>query len=85
MLLRGSARMETHASADLSSRDSAGEDAVREGTGAIRVYQDLVFAPNPAPREQASRRQLLLQYRRLDTAAMVMVWRHWLGQVAPPS
>jgi hypothetical protein len=21
---------------------------------------------------------------RLDTAAMVMIWRHWLGQAAPP-
>jgi hypothetical protein len=47
------------------------DDAVREGTGAIRVYQDLLFAPDPAPEEQASRRLLLLQYCRLDTAAMV--------------
>lgn len=56
--------------------DEAGVDAVREGVGTVRVYQDLVFAPDPAPEEQASRRQLLLQYCRLDTAAMVMIWRH---------
>ncbi len=63
----------------------AGEDAVREGTGAIRVYQDMMFGAGQSPGEQARRRQLLLQHRRLDTAAMVMVWRHWLGHAAPPS
>jgi hypothetical protein len=61
-----------------------GDDAVREGTGAIRVYQDLLFASNCTPKEQESRRQLLLQYCRLDTAAMAMIWRHWLGRAAPP-
>lgn len=35
------------------------------------------------PEEQARRRQLLLQYCQLDTAAMVMIWRHWLGRAAP--
>jgi hypothetical protein len=29
--------------------------------------------------------RLLLQYCRLDTAAMLAVWRHWLGRAAPPS
>jgi hypothetical protein len=27
----------------------------------------------------ANRRQLLEQYCRLDTAAMLMIWRHWRG------
>ncbi len=58
----------------------AGEDVVQEGVGAMRVYQDFIFATNPAPDEQANRRQLLLQYCGLDTAAMVMIWRHWLGR-----
>jgi hypothetical protein len=57
--------------------DEAGDDVVREGVGAVRVYQDLIFTTNPAPGEQASRRELLLQYCQLDTAAMVMIWRHW--------
>ena len=63
--------------------DNAGEDAVREGTGAVRVYQEMTFGAAQSPGEQASRRQLLLQYCQLDTAAMVMVWRHWLGRAAP--
>jgi hypothetical protein len=65
--------------------DNAGEDAVREGTGAVRVYQEMTFGAAQSPGEQASRRQLLLQYCQLDTAAMVMTWRHWLGRAAPPS
>jgi hypothetical protein len=59
-----------------------GDDVVREGVGAVRVYQDLIFTTNPAPGEQACRRQLLLQYCQLDTAAMVMVWRHWIEKAA---
>lgn len=55
------------------------EEAIREGTGAIRVYQDLIFDANATDVERATRRQLLLQYCRLDTAAMVMIWAHWIG------
>ena len=57
---------------------------MQEGVGAARVCQDLIFAYYPAPEEQASRRQLLLQYCALDIAAMVMIWTHWLGRAAPP-
>ncbi len=52
--------------------------AVREGTGAIRVYQDLIFNQDVANRE--NRRELLWQYCQLDTAAMLMIWMHWLGR-----
>ena len=60
--------------------DDDPDDAVREGTGAIRIYQDLIFSSDPSPEYQANRQQLLLQYCELDTAAMVMIWRHWGGQ-----
>ena len=63
--------------------DNAGEDTVQEGVGAARVCQDLIFAYYPAPEEQASRRQLLLQYCQLDIIAMLMIWRHCLGQASP--
>jgi hypothetical protein len=56
------------------------EEVVNEGTGAMRVYQEMMFgvaASDPAARE--SYRRLLLQYCRLATAAMVMIWRHWVG------
>jgi hypothetical protein len=60
--------------------DAAGEEeAVVEGTGAIRVYQDLIFRQEADPRFRANREQLLKQYCRLDTAAMAMIWQHWVS------
>jgi hypothetical protein len=53
------------------------DDVIREGSGAIRVYQDMIFA-NGTDRDSESRRKLLLQYCQLDTAAMVMIWTHWV-------
>jgi hypothetical protein len=57
------------------------EEVVKEGTGAMRVYQEMMFglsASDPAVREKY--RSLLLQYCELDTAAMVIIWRHWADQ-----
>ncbi len=54
------------------------EEVVREGTGAIRVYQDMMFGlAGQDPKKRAAFRQLLLQYCYLDTAAMVAIWWHW--------
>jgi len=55
------------------------EEVVQEGTGAMRVYQEMMYgvaASDPSARENY--RRLLLQYCRLDTAAMVMIWKHWV-------
>jgi hypothetical protein len=56
-----------------------GQDVtVSEGTGAIRAYQAMLYSPqktDPAIRDQW--RQLLLQYCKLDTLAMVMIYWHW--------
>ena len=55
-----------------------GEKVVTEGTGAMRAYQEMLYGVSrhdEAVKEQW--RRLLLQYCELDTAAMVMVWRHW--------
>lgn len=60
--------------------DDIEDDAVREGTGAVRVYQDLVFSEQPSAQDQANRRKLLLQYCELDTTAMVIIWAHWLAR-----
>jgi hypothetical protein len=52
-----------------------GEDeVVREGTGAIRAYHALLHG---SPGEAQPWRELLSQYCRLDTLAMVIVWEHW--------
>jgi hypothetical protein len=51
---------------------------VREGTGAMRAYQEMLYGPSRADAAQrANWRRLLLQYCELDTAAMVIVWWHW--------
>lgn len=55
------------------------EEVVREGTGAMRVYQEMMFGlvKKDATRREAYRK-LLLQYCELDTLAMVFLWMHWL-------
>ena len=60
------------------------EEVVNEGTGAMRVYQEMMFglAKTDSVVRQ-SYRKLLLQYCELDTAAMVFIWMHWLS--SPPT
>jgi hypothetical protein len=54
------------------------EEAVREGTGAMRAYFRMAYG---AEREDAAAVQqwseLLRTYCRLDTLAMVLIWEHW--------
>src|SRR5438067_6049687 len=55
------------------------EQVVTEGAGAMRAYQEMLYGVsrnNEVLKEQW--RRLLLQYCELDTAAMVMVWTHWM-------
>jgi len=55
-------------------------DIVKDGTGAMRAYEHVRYglgAGNPEVREDVRRQ--LLRYCQLDTAAMVMIWKHWLG------
>lgn len=62
----------------------AEEEAVTEGTGAMRVYQEMMFGRGRHDVAlRANYRRLLLQYCELDTAAMVMIWLHWIrGETA---
>ena len=59
--------------------DDGDDEAIVEGTGAIRVYQDLIFRQDTDPEFRLNRELLLKQYCELDTAAMVMIWKHWVG------
>ncbi len=57
------------------------EEVVREGTGAMRVYQEMMFgAAKDNPDLRKTYRQLLLRYCELDTLAMVFLWMHWRAQ-----
>lgn len=54
--------------------------AVAEGTGAIRAYQAMMYGLERDDEETKRKwQQLLLQYCKLDTLAMVMVWWRWCG------
>jgi|GEM_PF-150507 len=61
--------------------DQGDEEAVREGTGAIRVYQELIFCEGIDDQHRKNRETLLKQYCELDTVAMIMIWGHWTGYV----
>lgn len=54
------------------------EREVAEGTGAVRAYFAMAYG---LEREDADARakwqQLLLEYCKLDTLAMVLIWEHW--------
>ena len=45
----------------------------------MRTYQEMMFGLSSRdPERKTALRQLLLQYCKLDTAAMVMIWWHWI-------
>jgi len=53
-------------------------EVIKEGTGAMRAYQELLYGlnkDNPEIKEKWAK--ILLQYCKLDTMAMVIVWLHW--------
>jgi len=67
-----------HGGLDLAQLDDL--DVVKNGTGAMRAYEHLRYGL--AAGDQAARRSIrrqLMRYCELDTAAMVMVWKYWLG------
>lgn len=57
------------------------EEVVKDGTGAMRVYQDLMFGVDSQNKERRENlKQLLLQYCELDTMAMVIIWKYWMDK-----
>lgn len=57
------------------------EEVVSEGVGAMRAYQEMLYGLSRGDAVRRDQwRRLLLQYCELDTAAMVMIWMHWLSR-----
>ena len=55
-------------------------ESIKEGTAAIIGYQKYLIALKNGEKEVAHKwATLLLQYCKLDTMAMVIVWKHWLN------
>ena len=62
------------------------EEVVKDGTGAMRAYHELMFGPESQnPERKAQLVKLLLQYCELDTMAMVIIWRYWMDRVKIPN
>ena len=54
-------------------------DAVRDGIGAMRTYQEMMYGLSRSDvKHRAAVKEMLLQYCQLDTAAMVIIWKHWV-------
>jgi hypothetical protein len=68
----------------LPTIDIAGKaELIREGTGAMRAYQDMLYGSMREASQEAKEgwRRLLLQYCELDTIAMLIIWRYWEMQL----
>jgi hypothetical protein len=66
--------------ADLGLLSGSDDDglAVNQGVAAMKAYQALLFGKHRNDVDYARRlKRSLLDYCKLDTAAMVMVWMHW--------
>ena len=61
--------------------DESGPDAaVTDGVGAMRAYQDMLYGLHKNDAAMRDRmRDSLFRYCGLDTAAMVIIWKHWLS------
>ena len=53
-------------------------ETVKEGSGAMRAYQEMLFGKGKTDVDKKERlKQELLNYCELDTMAMVIIWHHW--------
>lgn len=58
-------------------------EIVADGGNAVRAYEAMMYGiERDDPTVRAAWRDLLLQYCRLDTLAMVLIWEHWMRQSA---
>ena len=63
---------------DLGETDESDDVAVTDGVGAMRAYQDMLYGQHRSDLSMRDKmRDSLLRYCGLDTAAMVMIWKHW--------
>jgi hypothetical protein len=62
--------------ADVADGDDP--DAVTDGVGAMRAYQDMLYGLHKNDVSIRDKmRDSLFRYCALDTAAMVIIWKHW--------
>ena len=59
------------------SESENSEDVVSDGGAAMKAYQDMMFGD---PVNKLKLKQQLLEYCKLDTMAMVIIYHHWQNQ-----
>ena len=53
-------------------------EVIQEGTGAMRAYQEMMYGVSSQDAGLRKKwEQLLRQYCKLDTLAMVIIWEYW--------
>ncbi len=57
-------------------------EKVKDGSGAMRAYQDMMYGVNNNnPEIKEEYKNALLKYCKLDTLAMVIIWEHWINEL----
>lgn len=57
-------------------------EAIKDGTGAMKAYHDMQFGnASTDVAKKITLKKLLLQYCKLDTMAMVIIWKYWMDKL----
>ncbi|MCU0351502.1 MAG: DUF2779 domain-containing protein, partial [Flavobacterium sp.] len=57
-------------------------EAVKDGTAAMKAYHDMQFGyASKDHLKKETLKRLLLQYCKLDTMAMVIIWKYWIDKL----
>jgi hypothetical protein len=57
-------------------------EAIKDGTGAMKAYHDMQFGYGSKDAlKKETLKKLLLQYCKLDTMAMVIIWKYWTDKL----
>jgi hypothetical protein len=65
---------------DNDEEDNSNDYTVNEGTAAMRAYQDLMFGElSRDPEKKTLIKNALLNYCKLDTLSMVLIYEYWRG------
>lgn len=74
---------ETDEGDDASEGSSPGGKPVTDGVGAMRAYQAMLYGKRRGDEAHRARlAEALYRYCKLDTAAMVMIWKYWQSKRA---
>jgi hypothetical protein len=57
-------------------------EVIKDGTGAMRAYEDVMFGLRKGNSIELEKyRQALLRYCKLDSLAMIIIWKYWTNKL----